>query len=83
MFDVKVPDTITTWYASGFGISTKSGLGVANPALMRVFQPFFISLALPYAVVRGEDVTIPTSVFSYLDGSCIAVSAFSFITANF
>ena len=74
VFDVKVPDTITNWYASGFAVSKQAGLGVAKPTELRVFQPFFISLTLPYSVIRGEDVTIPASVFSYLEGACITVS---------
>ena len=74
MFDVRVPDSITTWYASGFGISKAAGIGVANPTEIRVFQPFFVFLSLPFSVIRGEDVTISTAVFSYLDGSCMAVS---------
>jgi len=73
VFNVKVPDSITTWYASGFGISKSAGLGIANPTELRAFQPFFVSLTLPYSVVRGEDVTIPAAVFSYLEGSCMAV----------
>ena len=73
---VKVPDTITTWVASGFAINEQQGLGVAKPANLKAFQPFFISLTLPYSVIRGEDVTIPAAVFSYLDRSiCLTVSS--------
>lgn len=32
-----------------------------------MFQPFFISLDLPYSVKRGEVVSIPVGVFNYLD----------------
>ena len=73
---MKVPDTITAWYASGFGLSQSAGLGVANPTELRVFQPFFISMVLPYSVIRDEDVTIPAAVFSYVDSSCITVSPY-------
>ncbi|XP_057300499.1 alpha-2-macroglobulin-like protein 1 isoform X4 [Hydractinia symbiolongicarpus] len=73
VFDVKVPDTITSWYASGFAVSKQAGLGVASPTELRAFQPFFISLVLPYSVVRGEDVTVPAAVFSYLENACITV----------
>lgn len=71
--DVTVPDTITSWHASAFGISKSLGLGVAKSANVRVFQPFFVSLNLPYAVVRGEEVTVPAAVFSYLENACISV----------
>jgi len=70
---VKVPDTITSWYASGFAISKQAGLGVADAIELKVFQPFFISLNLPYSVIRGEDVTIPAAIFSYLDEACISI----------
>lgn len=34
---------------------------------MEVFQPFFVSLNLPYSVKRGEVISIPVGVFNYLD----------------
>ena len=73
VIDVKVPDTITTWYASGFAISGKDGLGVANPAEIRGFKAVFVSVNLPYSVIRGELVTIPVVAFNYLS-SCLNVS---------
>lgn len=33
---------------------------------IEAFQPFFISVNLPYAVKRGEIVTIPVTIFNYL-----------------
>ena len=74
VFDVTVPDSITTWYASGFGMSHSAGIGIANAAEVRAFQPFFISLNLPYSVVRDEDVTVSAAIFSYLPDKCITVS---------
>ena len=71
--EVKVPDTITTWYASGFALSPSDGIGVAAPATVKAFQPFFISLTLPYSVIRGEKIKIPATVFNYLD-DCLVVS---------
>jgi len=71
---VNVPDTITTWVANGFAINKEQGLGVAKPAEIRGFQPFFLSLNLPYSVIRGEDVTVPAAVFSYLPRStCLTI----------
>ena len=66
---VKVPDTITTWYA----LSPSVGIGVATPASVKAFQPFFISLSLPYSVIRIETLKIPATVFNYLD-DCLVVS---------
>jgi len=31
-----------------------------------VFRPFFLSLDLPYSVIRGEIVAIPIVVFNYM-----------------
>lgn len=73
-FSLKVPDTITSSYASGFAISKEAGMGIANPTELRVFQPFFISLNLPYSVIRGEDVMVPAAIFSYLENACLSVS---------
>ncbi|XP_057308923.1 pregnancy zone protein-like isoform X2 [Hydractinia symbiolongicarpus] len=72
VLQVKIPDTITTWYASGFAMSTRAGIGVAAPASIQAFQPFFVSVALPYSVIRGETVKVPTTVFNYLD-DCLVI----------
>ena len=37
------------------------------PRKLEVFQPFFVSLNLPYSVKRGEVVAIPIVVFNYMD----------------
>jgi len=68
----KVPDTITTWFANGFALSSTDGIGVASPAALRAFQPFFVSLTLPYSVVRGESLKVPATVFNYLK-ECLAI----------
>ena len=69
----KVPDTITSWIASAFAMSEASGLGVSKPTSLKVFQPFFVSLTLPYSVIRGEEVSIITTVFNY-EKKCLTVS---------
>ncbi|XP_046369858.2 CD109 antigen-like [Haliotis rufescens] len=62
-----VPDTITSWVASAFAISPRSGLGVApTSAKLQVFRSFFVSLNLPLSVVRGEQVVLQANVFNYL-----------------
>ncbi|ROI16513.1 Alpha-2-macroglobulin-like protein 1 [Anabarilius grahami] len=68
-----VPDTITTWETEAFCLSSK-GLGLAPPALLTVFQPFFLELSLPYSIVRGESFELKATVFSYLS-KCIMVKA--------
>lgn len=71
--DRTVPDTITKWAAGAFCVSS-AGLGVAPSAALTAFQPFFVSLTLPYSVIRGEVFTLRASVFNYL-AECIRVSA--------
>ncbi|ROI63303.1 Pregnancy zone protein [Anabarilius grahami] len=66
-----VPDTITTWETEVFCLSSK-GLGLAPPAQLTVFQPFFLELSLPYSIIRGENFELKATVFSYLS-KCIMV----------
>ncbi|XP_031202045.1 CD109 antigen [Mastomys coucha] len=66
-FEVTVPDSITTWVASAFVISEDLGFGLtSSPAELQAFQPFFISLNLPYSVIRGEAFALEVSIVNYL-----------------
>ncbi|XP_077311726.1 alpha-2-macroglobulin-like protein 1 [Lithobates pipiens] len=67
-FHHKAPDTITDWNAGAVCLG-QSGFGLSAPASLRVFQPFFVDLTLPYSVVRGESFTIKATVFNYLKQS--------------
>lgn len=71
--DRTVPDTITKWAAGAFCVSP-GGFGVAPNAALTAFQPFFVSLTLPYSVVRGEVLALRATVFNYLS-DCLMVSA--------
>ncbi|KAK3560862.1 hypothetical protein QTP86_022609, partial [Hemibagrus guttatus] len=68
---VTVPDTITTWETEAFCVSS-SGLGLAPPVQLTVFQPFFLELSLPYSIIRGEVFELKGTVFSYFS-KCIMV----------
>ncbi|XP_011607095.2 alpha-2-macroglobulin-like [Takifugu rubripes] len=61
----KVPDTITTWEAETFCMSSQ-GFGLAPRADLKVFQPFFLELSLPYSIIRGERFDLKATVFNYL-----------------
>ena len=37
-----------------------------------MFRPFFVSLNLPYSVIRGESVAVPVLVFNYMDSDVTA-----------
>ena len=73
IINATVPDTITSWYANAFAMSSQRGIGVAPSTSLKVFQPFFVSLTLPYSVIRGEELTVITTVFNYMS-SCMTVS---------
>ncbi|KAM4627145.1 alpha-2-macroglobulin isoform 2-T2 [Polymixia lowei] len=66
-----VPDTITKWAAGSFCTSA-AGFGLSPTTGLTAFQPFFVSLTLPYSVIRGEVFTLKATVFNYLT-KCIMV----------
>ena len=68
-----VPDTVTQWMGNAFCASTTDGIGISNITLLTSFQPFFLSMNLPYSVIRGEVVSLIVTVFNYLH-HCTAVS---------
>ncbi|MFQ5814824.1 MAG: alpha-2-macroglobulin family protein, partial [Anaerolineae bacterium] len=63
---VVAPDTITTWQLRAVGISKEKGLGVAEDSL-RVFQPFFLKVDLPYSCIRGEEFPVRVALYNYLE----------------
>uniref|UniRef100_A0A2K6SHL2 CD109 antigen n=1 Tax=Saimiri boliviensis boliviensis TaxID=39432 RepID=A0A2K6SHL2_SAIBB len=66
-FEVTVPDSITSWVATGFVVSDDLGLGLTTtPVELQAFQPFFIFLNLPYSVIRGEEFALEVTIFNYL-----------------
>ncbi|XP_063973145.1 CD109 antigen-like isoform X2 [Diachasmimorpha longicaudata] len=63
-----VPDSITSWVITAFSVDSTYGLGLIEaPRKLKVFKPFFVSVDLPYSVMRGEIVAIPIVVFNYMD----------------
>ncbi|NXJ53446.1 A2MG protein, partial [Spizaetus tyrannus] len=62
---VTVPDAITVWEAGMF-CTSPLGLGLAPAISLTAFKPFFVELALPYAVVRHEAFTLVATVFNCL-----------------
>ncbi|XP_047690649.1 C3 and PZP-like alpha-2-macroglobulin domain-containing protein 8 isoform X3 [Prionailurus viverrinus] len=72
MLSVRVPDSITSWVGEAVGLSEAWGLGVAVPAVLKTFKPFFVDFTLPAYVVRGEQAKIPLSVYNYM-GTCAEV----------
>ncbi|XP_044855790.1 alpha-2-macroglobulin-like protein 1 isoform X2 [Mauremys mutica] len=68
---VSVPDTITEWKAGMF-CTAEVGFGLSPTATFTAFKPFFVELALPYSVIRGEAFALKATVFNYLR-QCIKV----------
>ncbi|KAM6091994.1 alpha-2-macroglobulin-like protein 1 [Theristicus caerulescens] len=68
---VAVPDTITEWNANTFCVAD-TGFGFSPLTTLKVFQPFFVDLSLPYSVIQGETFSLKATVFNYLK-DCIQV----------
>ena len=73
-----VPDTITEWVGNAVCLHDEYGLGVSAPASLIGFQPFFVSMNLPYSVIRTEKMPVAVTVSNYLS-KCLAVSSIFFI----
>ena len=63
---VEAPDSITTWMLRAVGMSKEHGLGMGESQL-RVFQPFFLTVDLPFSAIRGEEFPVKVALFNYLD----------------
>ena len=63
---VEAPDSITTWMLRAVGVSKEHGLGVGESSL-RVFQPFFLTVDLPFSTIRGEEFPVKVALFNYLE----------------
>ena len=62
----EAPNSITTWMLRAVGMSKEHGLGIGEGQL-RVFQPFFLTVDLPFSAIRGEEFPIKIALFNYLD----------------
>ena len=63
---VTAPDSITTWMLRAVALSKERGLGISETQL-KVFQPFFFQVDLPYSAVRNEEFAVKVSLYNYLD----------------
>ncbi|XP_053669045.1 thioester-containing protein 1 allele S3-like [Anopheles marshallii] len=68
-----VPDSITSWYLTGFSIDPEYGFGIIKkPIQFTTIQPFYIGESLPYSIKRGEAVLLQFTLFNNLGGEYIA-----------
>ncbi|HEX5505538.1 MAG TPA: alpha-2-macroglobulin family protein [Thermomicrobiales bacterium] len=58
------PDSITTWAVRAVALSKDKGLGIGD-AELRVFQPFFVQIDLPYSTIRGEEFPVKVALYNY------------------
>ncbi|MCB0127369.1 MAG: hypothetical protein KDE58_34135, partial [Caldilineaceae bacterium] len=64
--DVPIADSITTWRISVLASDQDGNLGSAQVG-MRVFQDFFVEPDLPRFLTVGDELSVPVSIFNYLD----------------
>ncbi len=63
--ELDLADSITTWRLSASAVTTSGELG-GGEFPIKVFQPFFVDLDLPYALTRRDEVGVPMVVYNYL-----------------
>lgn len=66
--DIDLADSITSWRLTASAVSADGRLGATQEPL-KVFQPFFVDVNLPVSLTRGDEVSVPVVVSSYLDKS--------------
>ncbi|NXV88534.1 CO5 protein, partial [Calonectris borealis] len=74
---VTLPDSLTTWEVQGVGISDK-GICVATPVEVHVVKDIFLSVYVPYSVVRGEQIELKGSVYNHRASAikfCVTIAA--------
>lgn len=63
---IPLADSITTWRISALANSVAGLLGSTDAGL-RVFQDFFVDVAFPATLTRGDEYAVPVAVYNYLD----------------
>lgn len=64
---------MTSWILTGFALNDELGLGITKDATkLKVFQPFFASMNLPYSIKRGEVISVPVTIFNYMENEVSA-----------
>ncbi|XP_049538699.1 CD109 antigen-like [Anopheles darlingi] len=68
MVEAVIPDTITTWYLTGFSIHPVYGFEIIKtPLQLTTGKPFYIVDHLPYSIKRGEVVPLHFTLFNTLN----------------
>ncbi|XP_063051612.1 complement C5 [Engraulis encrasicolus] len=61
-----LPDSLTTWEMRAVGLSN-NGMCVSEPVRVSVSQEVSVEVALPYAMVRGEQIQLSGSIYNQRD----------------
>ena len=64
--NVTLADSITTWRLAGSAVARDGRLGAFQQGI-RVFQDFFIDIQMPVRMTQNDEVSVPVSIFNYLD----------------
>ena len=64
--EIPIADSITTWRVNVLASDTEGNLGSAQVGLP-VFQEFFVEPDLPRFLTQNDELSVPISVFNYLD----------------
>ena len=65
---VKAPETANTSFViTAFALNDLHGMGLTERlSTLEVFQPFFVKVALPYSVRKGETLAVQMVVYNYM-----------------
>lgn len=64
---IPLADSITTWKLTGSAVSGEGELGAVDSSI-RVFQPFFVDVDAPVALISGDEASLPIVVYNYTKG---------------
>ncbi|XP_072047457.1 complement C3-like [Amphiura filiformis] len=65
LYPIPLPDSITTWIIQAVGVSPLHGMCVADNKEIVVRRDVFLDVAIPYSVMRHEQVAIQATVYNY------------------
>lgn len=62
------PTSITSWIVFGFAIDPDRGLAITNaPTKQEIHKPFYVTFNIPQTAKCGDTISIPCTVFNYLE----------------
>jgi hypothetical protein len=64
--ELDMADSITEWRVSSLAHSAAGRLG-GGASGITVFQEFFVDIAFPATLTRGDEVSFPIAIYNYLD----------------